>query len=315
MASLPAFPLPAVPSVPAEHLESTAALDVFKLAAAEFIHSVFPDDVPVDKAFEGVESGKTGKQALGDFTVALPRFRLKAKPQEIADKLVAAVRSLSRGLCTIPLGGCLLWGEARWSTPCATRRCMLAQAGRPARLVRFSRQCHGTPARLDEFKPLTPFRITPSQFKPTPYLAEIGSAGAFIYFNLATEALFSTVLQQINTQTHLTPDEDHSALSHFANLSLSDSGADKLPEGLSLAKKNGYGTNKTGKGKSVIVEFSSPNIAKPFHAGHLRSTIIGAFLANLYEANGWDVLRMNYLGDWGKQFGALLLPSLAPGSR
>lgn len=95
MASLPAFPLPAVPSVPAEHLESTAALDVFKLAAAEFIHSVFPDDVPVDKAFEGVESGKTGKQALGDFTVALPRFRLKAKPQEIADKLVAAVRSFS----------------------------------------------------------------------------------------------------------------------------------------------------------------------------------------------------------------------------
>ncbi|MCJ1437288.1 hypothetical protein MMC27_006674 [Xylographa pallens] len=57
--------------------------------------------------------------------------------------------------------------------------------------------------------------------------------------------------------------------------------------------------------KSIIVEFSSPNIAKPFHAGHLRSTIIGGFIANLYETAGWDVIRMNYLGDWGRQYGLL----------
>lgn len=59
--------------------------------------------------------------------------------------------------------------------------------------------------------------------------------------------------------------------------------------------------------KNIIVEFSSPNIAKPFHAGHLRSTIIGGFLANLYEGAGWKVIRINYLGDWGKQYGLLAL--------
>ncbi|VUC25491.1 unnamed protein product [Clonostachys rosea] len=57
--------------------------------------------------------------------------------------------------------------------------------------------------------------------------------------------------------------------------------------------------------KKVIVEFSSPNIAKEFHAGHLRSTIMGAFISNLYESMGWDVVKINYLGDWGKQFGLL----------
>src|SRR3989338_7016477 len=68
-----------------------------------------------------------------------------------------------------------------------------------------------------------------------------------------------------------------------------------------------FGKSKEGNGKTIIVEYSSPNIAKPMHIGHLRSTIIGDALANVYEELGYKVIRWNYIGDWGTAIGKLIV--------
>jgi arginyl-tRNA synthetase len=67
-----------------------------------------------------------------------------------------------------------------------------------------------------------------------------------------------------------------------------------------------YGRSDLGQGRTLVLDFSAPNIAKPFHFGHLRSTNIGADLARIFEFQGWRVIRRNYIGDWGTQFGFVL---------
>lgn len=91
----------------------------------------------------------------------------------------------------------------------------------------------------------------------------------------------------------------------FINLWLSKG---QLIRQLELALKDGeqYGTSKEGKNQTVVVEYSSPNIAKRFGIGHLRSTIIGQAIYNLYKFLGYKVVGENHLGDWGTQFGAIL---------
>ena len=71
-------------------------------------------------------------------------------------------------------------------------------------------------------------------------------------------------------------------------------------------KKEKYGSSNIGKGKTVVIDYSSPNIAKPFHIGHLRSTVIGNALHNIYKFLGYNVVGINHLGDYGTQFGKLI---------
>ncbi|PIN93515.1 arginine--tRNA ligase [Candidatus Pacearchaeota archaeon CG10_big_fil_rev_8_21_14_0_10_31_24] len=71
-------------------------------------------------------------------------------------------------------------------------------------------------------------------------------------------------------------------------------------------QKDNYGSSTLGKNKKIVIEFSSPNIAKPFGIGHLRSTIIGNSISNICKFQGYKIIKINYLGDWGTQFGKLI---------
>lgn len=73
-----------------------------------------------------------------------------------------------------------------------------------------------------------------------------------------------------------------------------------------LERKNAFLKSDIGQGKNIILDYSSPNIAKPFHVGHLRSTVIGNALYNIFSCLGYNCVGVNHLGDWGTQFGKLI---------
>ena len=73
-----------------------------------------------------------------------------------------------------------------------------------------------------------------------------------------------------------------------------------------IEKQEQYGKSKIGEGKNIIVEYSAPNIAKPFHIGHLRTTGIGQALYNIYKYLGYNTIGINHLGDYGTQFGKMI---------
>lgn len=102
------------------------------------------------------------------------------------------------------------------------------------------------------------------------YFEKVESKGAYINFFTNKEALSKTVIEEI------------------------------------FKEKENYGKSKMGKDKTIIVEYSSPNIAKPFHIGHIRTTIIGDSLKKIHKFLGYNVVSINHLGDYGTQFGMLI---------
>lgn len=70
--------------------------------------------------------------------------------------------------------------------------------------------------------------------------------------------------------------------------------------------KENYGSSNVGQGKNIVIDYSSPNIAKPFHIGHLRTTVIGNSIYKIYKFLGYNCIGVNHLGDWGTQFGKLI---------
>ena len=82
-----------------------------------------------------------------------------------------------------------------------------------------------------------------------------------------------------------------------------------------LSKKENYGKSMVGEGKTIVIDYSSPNIAKPFHVGHLRSTVIGNALYHIFEKLGYRCEGINHLEDWGTQFGKLIVAYQKWGSK
>ena len=101
--------------------------------------------------------------------------------------------------------------------------------------------------------------------------------------------------------------EKAEAVNGYLNITLS--GQYLLTHVLAEVKEKGerYGGSDAGEGKTVVLDYSSPNVAKPFHIGHLGTTVIGHSLKRLHEFAGYKCVGINYLGDWGTQFGKLIV--------
>ncbi len=93
----------------------------------------------------------------------------------------------------------------------------------------------------------------------------------------------------------------------YLNFSISDKYLESVLCDEVLARGEKYGSSNVGEGKTVVLDYSSPNVAKPFHIGHLGTTVIGHSLKKLHEFSGYNCVGINYLGDWGTQFGKMIV--------
>lgn len=101
--------------------------------------------------------------------------------------------------------------------------------------------------------------------------------------------------------------EKIAAVNGYLNFTIDKGTYAKSVVGEVLAQNDDFGSSDIGNGKTVIVEFSSPNIAKPFHMGHIRTTVIGNSLYKIHKFLGYDTVGINHLGDYGTQFGKLIV--------
>ncbi|MED2008193.1 arginine--tRNA ligase [Brevibacillus borstelensis] len=104
-----------------------------------------------------------------------------------------------------------------------------------------------------------------------------------------------------------TPVREVQAAGPYVNIFLDQQSVAAEVVGTILSAGAAYGSRDIGKGRKVPIDLSSPNIAKPFSMGHLRSTVIGNAIANIMEKHGYQPVRINHLGDWGTQFGKLIV--------
>jgi arginyl-tRNA synthetase len=137
---------------------------------------------------------------------------------------------------------------------------------------------------------------------PNPELGDV----AFPCFQLAKELRSAPNLIARNVAAKIGPDPViASAVAQGPYLNLFLNRANAIQQVLGEIRDNpaGYGRRDLGAGRTLVLDFSAPNIAKPFHFGHLRSTNLGADLARIFSFQGWKVVRKTYIGDWGTQVG------------
>ncbi|GIO07169.1 arginine--tRNA ligase [Brevibacillus reuszeri] len=140
---------------------------------------------------------------------------------------------------------------------------------------------------------------------PNPAMGDI----AFPCFQLA-KALRKAppmIAAELAGQIIGSPLKEAKAVGPYVNFFLDQEDVAIQVIGTILAQGSQYGDSNQGKGRKVPIDLSSPNIAKPFSMGHLRSTVIGNAIANIMEKQGYEPVRINHLGDWGTQFGKLIV--------
>lgn len=132
-------------------------------------------------------------------------------------------------------------------------------------------------------------------------------------FRKAPDAIASELAAKIRDQGPSTGDPQEvavvqvQAVGAYVNFSIDRSALAHQVLAQVLAAPEAYGSSDEGHDKTIVIDFSSPNVAKPFGIGHLRSTVIGNSLYRIHSFLGYPVVRVNHLGDWGTQFGKLIV--------